>query len=119
MLSPSSQTKIYLSTGATDMRKGINGLLVIAEEELAKKATNGALFIFRGKRSDRVKILFYDGGGFCLYYKILERGKFVWPSVKAKGVIKITNAQLSMLLEGIDWRSPNWSAAPEERAANG
>ena len=64
---------------------------------------------------DRLKLLYWDGKGFCLYYKILERGRFPWPS-PADGVARLTSAQLAMLGEGIDWRRPSWSAPPERVA---
>jgi transposase len=75
----------------------------------------GALFLFRGKRGDLVKALVWDGQGLVLYAKRLERGRFVWPKAKS-GTITLTNAQLSMLLEGIDWRMPAWTARPEVAA---
>jgi transposase len=72
---------------------------------------SGAIFGFRGKRADRIKLLWWDGQGFCLFYKILERGYFPWPTAK-EGVAHLTQAQLSMLVEGIDWRRPAWTSAP-------
>ncbi|WP_442886076.1 IS66 family insertion sequence element accessory protein TnpB [Agrobacterium sp. CCNWLW155] len=72
---------------------------------------SGAIFGFRGKRADRIKLLWWDGQGFCLFYKILERGYFPWPTAK-KGVAHLTHAQLSMFVEGIDWRRPAWTSAP-------
>lgn len=116
MLTLSSTIKIYLATGHTDMRKGIHGLSALAQEILQQKAASGAMFVFRGKRSDRLKILWFDGQGFCLFYKCLERGKFTWPNIDSKTSVGITGAQLSMLLEGIDWRSPSWSHPPEYTA---
>ncbi len=95
------------------MRKGIHGLSVLAEGSLLQQAASGSLFVFRGKASDKIKILWWDGQGFCLYYKCLERGKFIWPNAGSKAAIGITGGQLSMLLEGIDWRNPSWSSPPE------
>ena len=106
-------SKIYLYCGYTDMRKGIAGLSLLANEVLPSKLSAGALFVFRGKRSDRVKMLWWDGQGFCLYYKCLDKGKLTWPSSSDKGTVRITRAQLSMLKEGIDWRNPTWSCGPE------
>ncbi|WP_371742696.1 IS66 family insertion sequence element accessory protein TnpB [Ensifer sp. ENS09] len=63
------------------------------------------------KRADRIKLLWWDCQGFCLFYKILERGYFPWPTAK-DGVAHLTQAQLSMLVEGIDWRRPAWTSAP-------
>jgi len=79
MLSLNPNTKIYLSCGVTDMRKGINGLSILASNVISEKIPTGAMFVFRGKRSDRIKILWWDGQGFCLFYKCLDRGKFTWP----------------------------------------
>jgi len=59
-----------------------------------------------------VKLLFWDGQGLCLYAKRLDRGRFVWPNTR-DGVVSLTPAQLSMLMEGIDWRMPAWTARPE------
>lgn len=113
MLNMDSSCKIYLCTGSTDMRKGINGLSILAQDILSGKFCNGALFVFRGKRADRIKILWWDGQGFCLFYKCLDSGKFTWPNSEDEGSIGITKAQLSMLMEGIDWRNPNWSSPPK------
>ena len=76
---------------------------------------SGALFVFRGKRGDLVKALVWDGQGLVLYAKRLEKGRFVWPQTKS-GTITLTNAQRSMLLEGIDRRMPAWTARPEVAA---
>jgi transposase len=113
MLNLGSDTKIYLSSGVTDMRKGINGLSILANEAISTKISTGAMFVFRGKRSDRIKILWWDGQGFCLFYKCLNRGKFTWPKASNNNNIRVTKAQLSMLIEGIDWRNPSWSDPPE------
>ena len=104
---------IYLCCGVTDMRKGINGLSLLAQEVISSNISTGSLFVFRGKSADRLKILWWDGQGFCLFYKCLDKGKFMWPKSDDKGYIRITGAQLSMLEEGIDWRNPTWSEPPE------
>lgn len=113
MLNPEAHTKIYLCTGYTDMRKGVNGLSSLAESILSTKFCSGAMFVFRGKSADKIKILWWDGQGFCLFYKCLDSGKFTWLKSDDKGSVGITRAQLSMLIEGIDWRNPTWSKAPE------
>ena len=112
MLSLGSGVKIYLCIGSTDMRKGINGLSLLAESKLSKAACSGAMFVFKGKQSDKLKILWWDGQGFCLFYKCLDRGKFPWLNANEKTSIGVTRAQLAMLLEGIDWRNPSWSSPP-------
>ena len=70
------------------------------------------LFVFRGRRGDLIKVLWWDGQGLCLFAKRLERGRFLWPQAK-DGSVVLTAAQLSMLLEGIDWRAPRRSWTPE------
>jgi transposase len=113
MLNIGSDIRIYLHTGSTDMRKGINGLSLLAQSLLPSQFCNGSMFVFRGKRADRIKILWWDGQGFCLFYKCLDSGKFIWPSSKDKGSVGVTRGQLSMLMEGIDWRNPKWSSPPK------
>ena len=71
----------------------------------------GHLFVFRGRRGDLIKVIWWDGQGACLFSKRLERGRFVWPSA-ANGKLVISTAQLSMLLEGIDWRAPQRTWRP-------
>lgn len=105
MIPVPSSTRIWLAGGVTDMRKGFVGLSAQAEAVLKADPYSGHLFVFRGRRGDLLKIIWFDGQGSCLFSKRLERGRFVWPSV-AKGKVVITAAQLAMLLEGIDWRSP-------------
>lgn len=116
MLTLDSNIKIYLSSGITDMRKGINGLSILASEIISTKLSTGAMFVFRGKQADRIKILWWDGQGFCLFYKVLNKGKFTWPSTNVNGNIRVTKGQLSMLIEGIDWRNPTWSSPPKYMA---
>jgi len=108
MLIPSG-TRIWLAAGVTDMRRGFDGLAALVQQRLGADPFSGHLFIFRGRRGDRVKLLWWDGDGMCLLAKRLERGRFVWPQA-ADGSIHLSAAQLSMLLEGIDWRTPRRSA---------
>jgi transposase len=74
MIGPGTGVRVYLACGATDMRKGIEGLAALSQDVLRQKATGGAVFAFRGRRGDRLKLLHWDGQGFCLYDKVLERG---------------------------------------------
>lgn len=74
MIAPGANARVYLACGVTDMRKGITGLAAKAREELRQNAASGALFAFRGRRGDRIKLLHWDGQGSCLYYKVLEKG---------------------------------------------
>jgi transposase len=103
--------QIWVACGATDMRKGFDGLAMLAQEVVRKNPHLGHMIVFRGKRADRIKILWWDGTGLCLYAKRLERGRFIWP-VTREGAVTVTPAQLSMLCEGIDWRSPLRTEVP-------
>lgn len=104
--------RVWLAAGVTDMRNGFDGLAAIVKAALAEDPYSGQLFVFRGRRGDRVKILWYDGDGLCLFAKRLERGKFVWPRATS-GVVSLSPAQLAMLVEGIDWRRVERTQRPE------
>jgi len=100
-----SSTRVWIVAGHTDMRKGFDGLAAMVQTALAANPFCGHVFVFRGKRGDILKVLWFDGQGLMLLAKRLERGRFVWPQATA-GSVSLTPAQLSMLLEGIDWRMP-------------
>ena len=100
-----SDVRVWIATGHTDMRRGMNGLALQVQEGLKRDPHAGDLFVFRGRRGDLIKILWHDGLGMSLYAKRLERGRFIWPS-PTDGVVAITSAQLAYMLEGIDWRNP-------------
>ena len=112
MIGLSGDVRVWLATGATDMRKGFNGLSLQVQETLKRNPHDGNLFVFRGRRADLLKIIWHDGQGACLFTKRLERGRFLWPSM-ADGVVTISTAQLSYLLSGIDWRMPQKTWRPE------
>jgi len=103
MIPVPSNTRIWLAAGVTDMRKGFNGLSMLVQKALHEDAFSGHLFVFRGRRGDLCKIIWWDGQGACLFTKRLERGRFVWPKAE-NGKVTLSGSQLSMLLEGIDWR---------------
>ena len=105
-------TRIWLVAGVTDMRRGMDGLAAIVQSALAENPFSGHVFIFRGRRGDLVKLLWWSADGLCLFAKRLERGRFVWPQA-ASGGVSLTSAQLSMLLEGIDWRMPARTHRPD------
>lgn len=113
MLSIPAGIRIWLVAGVTDMRRGLDGLSALVQTMLSADILSGQLFIFRGRRADRVKIIWHDADGLCLFYKRLDRGKFVWTQA-ADGVVLLTPAQLSTLLEGIDWRRVRRSASLED-----
>jgi transposase len=106
-----AHTGIWIVAGLTDLRRGFVGLSAMVQTALEQNPFNGHVFVFRGKRGDLIKLLWFDGDGLCLFAKRLERGRFVWPKVD-KGTIALTRAQLAMLLEGIDWRRPERTAEP-------
>ena len=107
-----SGTRVWLAAGVTDMRKGMDGLAALVQSALAQNPFCGHIFVFRGRRGDLVKLLWFDGDGLCLFVKRLERGRFVWPQAES-GTVALSAAQLSMLLEGIDWRAPKKTWTPE------
>ena len=109
MIGPGVNTRVWLAAGVTDMRKGFDGLAAQVQTVLDADPFCGHLFVFRGRRGDRIKVLWWDGDGMCLFAKRLESGKFIWPRAEA-GKVALSPAQLSMLLEGIDWRRPKRSA---------
>ena len=108
-------TRVWLAAGVTDMRKGMGGLAALVQTALAENPFSGHVFVFRGKRGDLVKLLWWSGDGMNLYAKRLERGRFMWPQATS-GVVHLTNGQLSMLLEGIDWRHPTRTWQPQRAA---
>ncbi len=105
-------TRVWIVAGATDMRKGMDGLAAIVQIALGERPFSGDVFVFRGKRGDLIKLVWWSGDGMNLYAKRLERGRFVWPQATS-GAVHLSPAQLSMLLEGIDWRRPvrTWQPA--------
>jgi transposase len=105
-------TRIWIVAGSTDLRRGFVGLAVLVQTALAENPFSGRVFVFRGRRGDLIKVLWWDGDGLCLFAKRLERGRFIWPQAD-NGTISLTPAQLSMLLEGIDWRRPARTCAPQ------
>jgi transposase len=105
-------TKIWIVAGVTDMRRGFDGLSGQVQTVLQQQPFSGHVFVFRGRRGDIVKLLWWDGDGLCLFAKRLERGRFIWPKAE-NGTVHLSRAQLSMLLEGIDWRRVERTWQPE------
>ena len=112
MIGLSAGTRVWLAAGVTDMRSGFNGLAAKVEAVLAEDPFSGHVFVFRGRRGDIIKLLWWSGDGLCLLAKRLERGRFIWPQASS-GTVALSQAQLSMLLEGIDWRRPERTWRPE------
>jgi transposase len=109
MISPPGGVLIWLVAGFTDLRNGLDGLSALVQSRLNENPFNGSLYIFRGRRGDKIKVLWYSHDGLCLFYKRLSDGRFVWPQV-TEGTVAMSAAQLAMLLEGIDWRRPKRTA---------
>ena len=107
MIGPRAGTRVWLAAGVTDMRCGIDSLAAKVQMALTEDPFSGHVFAFRGRRGDLVKLLWSDGDGMCLLTKRLERGRFVWPQAdEPGGQLVLSPAQLSLLIEGIDWRAP-------------
>jgi transposase len=92
-----------VATKPVDFRKGAEGLAGLVREGMKADPFCGTVYVFRAKRADRVKLIFWDGTGVCLFAKRLEEGGFRWPKIE-DGVIRLSAAQLSALLEGLDWK---------------
>jgi transposase len=101
MIELPAKTYIWIAAGVTDMRRGFTGLSALVQTKLEQRPFSGHVFVFRGRRGDLIKVLWWDGDGLCLFAKRLE------------GTVSLTRAQLSMLLEGIDWRHPVRTAEPQ------
>jgi transposase len=102
MIVPPTSVRVLVATKPVDFRKGMDGLAALVQEELKADPFSGVIYVFRAKRADRVKLLFWDGTGVCLLAKRLEGSKFRWPRIE-DGVMRLSPAQLSALLEGLDW----------------
>jgi transposase len=102
MIAVPAGVRIVVASRPVDFRAGLDGLAARVQQSLRENPFVGDLFVFRAKRADRVKILAWDGTGLCLFHKRLEKGRFVWPPVQ-DGAIRLSAAQLALLLEGLDW----------------
>ena len=112
MITIPGHTQIWIAAGVTDLRRGFMGLSALVQTKLEQSPLSGQVFVFRGRRGDLIKVLWFDGDGLCLFAKRLERGRFIWPKTES-GTVSLTRAQLSMLLEGMDWRRPQRTHTPE------
>ena len=103
MIGPSGAVRVMVATKPVDFRKGAEGLAALVRETMAADPFGGTVYVFRAKRADRIKLIFWDGTGLVLVAKRREDSAFKWPAI-TDGVIRLTAAQLSALLEGLDWR---------------
>jgi transposase len=102
MLIPPGALRVLVATKPVDFRKGMDGLAALVKEQLKADPFSGVIFCFRAKRADKVKLIFWDGTGLCLFAKRLEGCTFRWPRVE-DGVMRLSAAQLAALIEGLDW----------------
>jgi transposase len=107
MLSLPASVRIFLCLEITDMRRGFDGLAAMVTEFLKDDPLSGHMFVFRNRRRDRVKILYWDRDGYALWYKRLEKGTFKFPSVvrSRSQRVEVQSSDLMMLLDGVDLRS--------------
>ncbi len=103
MIFPSNRVRIMVATKPIDFRKGHDGLAALIKNELHRDPFTGTIFVFRARRADRLKLLYWDGSGIVMAYKRLEEHVFVWPTVK-DGVMTFNHAQFEALFAGLDWR---------------
>lgn len=118
MIGPSGNVRVLVATKPVDFRKGAEGLAALVREQMRADPFSGVIYVFRPKRADRVKLLYWDGTGVCLLAKRLEEGVFRWPQVH-DGVIRLSAAQLAALLEGLDWRRVHAGRRPRVPVAAG
>lgn len=107
MMRPSGEVTVYLHRQPVDFRKAINGLSLIVQEELELDPYSESLFVFVNKARNRLKLLYWERNGFCLWQKRLEKNKFAWPLKHSGDAIKVDTQELNWLLDGFDiWRMP-------------
>jgi transposase len=112
MIPIAAGARIWIATGHTDMRKGMQSLALLVPEGLGRDPFAGDVFVFRGRGGTLIKALWHDGVGLSLYAKRLDRGRFIWPAT-VDGVVSLSAAQMGYLLEAIDWRNPQHSWRPQ------
>lgn len=103
MMFPSNRLRIMVATKPIDFRKGHDSLAALVKNELHKDPFTGTVFVFRARKADRLKLLFWDGTGLVMAYKRLEEHSFAWPAV-TDGLMKLSHAQFEALFAGLDWR---------------
>jgi len=112
MISLATGTKVFLACAPIDLRNGFDGLAAKVQQVIGADPFSGHLFIFRGKRGDYLKGLYWDGSGLWLIAKRLEKGRFVWPPI-TEGAMTLTAARLALLAEAMDWRRTVASPLPQ------
>jgi len=102
MIMPGAEIKVLVATKPVDFRRQADGLAALVQEALFENPYAGTIYVFRSKRANRIKLLWWDGTGICLLTKRLESGRFCWPTI-TDGMIPLTRAQLTTLFEGLEW----------------
>jgi transposase len=102
VIGPTGAVRVMMATRPVDFRKGVDGLAALVRDSMGADPFSGTVYVFRAKRADRVKLVFWDGTGVCLFAKRLEEGQFRWPKVE-DGIVRLTATELQALLEGLDW----------------
>jgi transposase len=106
MLSFPPAVRIWLAPLPVDLRRSFDGLAEQVRQHLQSDPLSGHVFVFRNKRSDRIKLLYWDEDGYVIVYKRLEEGTFRWPAVaEGQARVQLRAAELAMLLDGIDWQN--------------
>ncbi len=103
MIGPTGTVRVLVATRPVDLRKGAEGLAALGRETFGADPFSGTIYVFRARRADRLKLLFWDGTGVVLVAKRLEEGAFRWPRI-ADGMLRLTATELTALLDGLDWR---------------
>ena len=112
MIGPGTSTRVLIATRPVDFRKGADSLAALVKAAFGADPFSGVVYVFRAKKADRVKLIWWDGTGLCLMAKRLEQGGFHWPAIH-DGVMRLTAAQLGALLEGLDWRRVHAARRPQ------
>ena len=116
MIFPSNRVRIVVASKPVDFRKGHDGLAASVKQALRKDPFTGTVFVFRAKRADRLKLLYWDGTGLVMTYKRLAETTFTWPAIR-DGVMSVNHAQFEALFAGLDWRKVKALAARPPAAA--
>ncbi|MBX9883311.1 MAG: IS66 family insertion sequence element accessory protein TnpB [Sphingomonas sp.] len=111
MIGPGADARVLVATRPVDFRKGADSLAALVKAAYGADPFSGVVYVFRAKRADRIKLLWWDGTGLWLMAKRLERGSFRWPTIE-DGVMRLTAAQFAALVEGLDWRRVHGGRRP-------
>ncbi|MCY3820492.1 MAG: IS66 family insertion sequence element accessory protein TnpB [Gammaproteobacteria bacterium] len=103
MIFPSNRVRIMVATKPVDFRRQHDGLVAYVKSALRRDPFTGTVFVFRAKRADRLKLVYWDGTGLVMVYKRLEEQGFVWPAIR-DGAMSLSHAQFEALFSGLDWR---------------